>query len=109
MRRGTAFCTGYRAWNGVPAGARRHHLRLFPAERGIPYLPSRLRTTPETEPFQSFVLTGRELGEIAEQRLRREVCGKPGVVRIFRKSFDTKELFGTLQKVCGFANNRVDG
>jgi CheY-like chemotaxis protein len=75
---------------------------------GIPYLLSRLRTTPETENIPVFVLTGRELGEITEQSLMREVCGKPGVVRIFRKSFDTKELFGALQKVCGFENNRVD-
>lgn len=76
---------------------------------GIPYLMSRLRTTPETENIPVFVLTGRDLGEITEQSLMREVCGKPGVVRIFRKSFDTNELFGALQKVCGFENNRVDG
>jgi CheY-like chemotaxis protein len=76
---------------------------------GIPYLLSRLRTTPETENIPVFVLTGRELGEITEQSLMREVCAKPGVGRIFRKSFDTNELFGALQKVCGFENNRVDG
>jgi CheY-like chemotaxis protein len=76
---------------------------------GIPYLLSRLRTIPETENIPVFVLTGRDLGEITAQSLMREVCGKPGVAHIFRKSFDTSELFGALQKVCGFENNRVDG
>jgi len=76
---------------------------------GIPYLLSRLRTTPETGNIPVFALTGRDLGAITEQSLMREVCGKPGVARIFRKSVDTNELFGALQKVCGFENNRVDG
>lgn len=76
---------------------------------GIPYLLGRLRTTPETENIPVFALTGRDLGEVTEQRLMREVCGKPGVARIFRKSFDTNELFGALQKLCGFEYNRVDG
>jgi CheY-like chemotaxis protein len=76
---------------------------------GIPYLLSRLRTTPETENIPVFVLAGRELGEITEQSLMREVCGKPGVARIFKQSFDTTEFFGALQMICGFKNNRADG
>lgn len=74
---------------------------------GIPYLLSKLRRTPETENIPVFVLTGRNLDEIAVQGLMREVCGKPGVVQIFKKSFDTDELFGALQKLCGFEYNRV--
>lgn len=81
----------------------------FMPNGGIPYLLSRLRTTPETENIPVFVLTGRELGEVTELSLMREVCGKSGVARIFKKSFDTKELFGALQKICGFENNRLDG
>jgi CheY-like chemotaxis protein len=76
---------------------------------GIPYLLSRLRTTPETENIPVFVMTGRDLGEVTEQSLMREVCGKPGVARIFRKSLNANELFEALQKVCGFGNNWVDG
>lgn len=76
---------------------------------GIPYLLGRLRTTPETENIPVFVLTGRDLGEVTEQSLMREVCGKPGVTQIFRKSPDTDELFGALQRLCGFEYNRVDG
>ena len=75
---------------------------------GVPYLLGRLRTTPETENIPVFVLTGRDLGEVTEQSLMREVCGKPGVAQIFRKSPDTDELFGALQKLCGFENNRAD-
>ena len=69
---------------------------------GIPYLLSRLRTTLETENIPLFVLTGRDLDEITQQSLMREVCGKPGAARILRKSFDIDELFGALEKVCGF-------
>jgi CheY-like chemotaxis protein len=76
---------------------------------GIPYLLSRLRTTPATEDLPVLVLTGRNLDEITVQSLRREVCGKPGVAQIFKKSFDTDELFGALQKICGFEYNRMHG
>ena len=38
-----------------------------------------------------------------------EVYGKPGAAQVFRKSFDTDELFGALQKLCGFEYNRVPG
>jgi len=69
---------------------------------GVPYLLSRLRTTPGTENIPVFVLTGRDLDEITQQSLMREDCGKPGVARIFKKSFDTDELFGALKKLCGF-------
>jgi CheY-like chemotaxis protein len=74
---------------------------------GIPYLMSRLRTTPETWDIPVFVLTGRNLDGVTVQSLMREVRGKPGVARIFKKSFDTDELFGALQKLCGFEKNRV--
>jgi CheY-like chemotaxis protein len=76
---------------------------------GIPYLLSRLRTTPATQNISLFVLTGRDLDEMTKQSLMREVCGKPGVARIFGKSFDTGELFGALQKLCGFEYNRMEG
>ena len=76
---------------------------------GIPYLLSRLRTTPATADIPVLALTGRDLDGITREILMREVCGKPGVARIFRKSLDTDELFGALQKLCGFEHNRVDG
>jgi CheY-like chemotaxis protein len=76
---------------------------------GIPYLLSRLRSTPETENIPLFALTGRNLDEITTQGLMQEFCGKPGAAQVFRKSFDTDELFGALQKICGFENNRVAG
>jgi CheY-like chemotaxis protein len=75
---------------------------------GVPYLLSRLRTTPVTQNIPVFVLTGRNLDEITQQSLMREVCGKPGVVRIFEKAFDTDELFAALQKLCGFEYNRIN-
>jgi CheY-like chemotaxis protein len=74
---------------------------------GVPDLLSRLRTTPATQNIPVFVLTGRNLDEITQQSLMREVCGKPGVVRIFVKAFDTDELFAALQMLCGFEYNRM--
>jgi CheY-like chemotaxis protein len=71
---------------------------------GIPYLLSRLRTTPATENIPVFVLTGRNLDQITQQSLMREVCGK----HIFVKAFDTDELFAALQKLCAFDYNRID-
>lgn len=76
---------------------------------GIPYLLSRLRTTAATENIPVFALTGRNLDEITTRGLTLEVFGKPGAARVFRKSFDTDELFGALQKLCGFENNRLGG
>jgi CheY-like chemotaxis protein len=80
----------------------------FMPNGGVPYLLSRLRTTPATQNIPVFVLTGRALDEITEQNLMREVAGKPGVARIFIKAFDTDELFTALQKLCAFENNRID-
>ena len=76
---------------------------------GVPYLLSRLRTTSTTENIPVIVLTERDLDQMTRDSLMREVCGKPGVARILRKSLDTEELFGALQKLCGFEYNRVDG
>lgn len=76
---------------------------------GIPYLLSRLRTTPATQNIPVFVLSERDIGEIGEQSLMREVCGKPGAVGIFKKPFDTNQLFGALEKICGFESRRADG
>jgi CheY-like chemotaxis protein len=81
----------------------------FMPNGGIPYLLSRLRTTPATENVPLLVLTARNLDKITQQNLMLEVCGKPGAARVFRKSFDTEELFGALQKLCGFEYNRVEG
>jgi CheY-like chemotaxis protein len=80
----------------------------FMPNGGISYLLSRLRTTSVTENIPLFVLSGRELDEVTRESLLREVCGKPGVALILRKSLDTDELFGALQKLCAFENNSVD-
>jgi CheY-like chemotaxis protein len=72
------------------------------------FLLGRLRTTPKTADIPVFVLTGRRLSETTENNLVREVCGHPGIARIFRKTFDTDELFGELQKICGFQSIGVE-
>jgi CheY-like chemotaxis protein len=81
----------------------------FMPNGGIPYLLSRLRTTPLTENIPVFALTGRNLDEITKKNLTLEVLGKPGAAHVFRKSLDTDELFGALQKLCGFEYNRAEG
>jgi CheY-like chemotaxis protein len=71
------------------------------------YLLGRLRTTVETANIPIFVLTGGQLSKTAEHDLVREVCGQPGVARVFRKASDTDELVGALQKICFFGWNHA--
>ena len=52
-------------------------------------------------------LSGRVLDEANEQILRREISGHPGAAKVFKKSFDTNELFGALQKFCSFDKIRA--
>jgi CheY-like chemotaxis protein len=66
------------------------------------YLLHRLRTSAVTEQTPVIVLSGKELDELTEQTLTREISGRPGAVRVLKKSFDTDELFGTLKKFCAF-------
>jgi CheY-like chemotaxis protein len=67
------------------------------------FLLCRLRGTPATENIPVLVISGRVISELTEQTLKRAICGRPGALRVFRKSFDTHDLFETLQKYCGFA------
>jgi CheY-like chemotaxis protein len=71
------------------------------------YLLWRLRTTPATQNIPVLVLSGRSLDEPTRQNLMREICGHAGAARVFRKSFDTHELFGALQLFCGFEKKRA--
>jgi CheY-like chemotaxis protein len=64
------------------------------------YLLWRLRSTPETARIPVFVMSGQDLDETTQISLKRDVCGLPGAVRIFKKSFDVGELFEALQKFC---------
>jgi CheY-like chemotaxis protein len=71
------------------------------------YFLTRLRTTPSTQNIPFVVLSGRELSVADKVGLTREIGGRPGAAHIVRKSVDTSELFGTLQKFCGFGINLV--
>jgi len=93
----------------VQADAECHHIGLFPAERRYSLSSLEAADHAETENIPVFVLTGRDLGEVTERSLMREVHGKPGVLRVFRKSFDTDEIFGALRKLCGFEQHGVSG
>jgi CheY-like chemotaxis protein len=71
------------------------------------YFLTRLRTTPSTKNIPFVVLSGRELSVANRMSLTREIGGRPGAAHIVRKSVDTSELFGTLQKFCGFGIGMV--
>ncbi len=71
------------------------------------FLLGRLRTAVETANIPVFLWTGRQLSQTIENELVREVCGHPGIARVFRKAFDTDELFGALQSICAFGGKRV--
>jgi CheY-like chemotaxis protein len=66
------------------------------------HLLHRLRSTPATENIPVIVVSGKAVNDLTEQTLRRKICNHPGALRVFAKSFDTKELFDALQKFCGF-------
>ena len=66
------------------------------------YLLYRLRSTPSTENIPVIVISARTLSELTQQTLKRAISGHPGAALICKKSFDTGELFGALQKFCSF-------
>ncbi len=72
------------------------------------FLLTRLRNMPETRGIPVIVQTGRRLNDSIKQRLRQPICGQPGAARILQKSFDGRELFEALQRLCGFASD-LDG
>jgi CheY-like chemotaxis protein len=90
--------------------ARREEPTVIVADYCMPngnaeYLLTRLRNVPETSSIPVIVQSGRRLNDSIKQRLRQEICGQPGAARILQKSFDARELFETLQRLCGFASD----
>jgi CheY-like chemotaxis protein len=79
----------------------------FMPNGSVYYLLGRLRTAVETANIPVFVLTGGRLSKTAERDLVRDVCGRPGAARVFRKASDTGELFRALQKICFFGWDHV--
>ncbi|MDO9413838.1 MAG: response regulator [Pseudolabrys sp.] len=73
------------------------------------YLLSRLRTTAGTEKIPVFVLSGKEIDEVTEQKLRREILGQTGAMHIFKKSFDIHKLFQALEQFCAFEKAAAKG
>jgi len=67
----------------------------------------RLRSTAVTGNIPVIVISGNHLSEIVKQDLRREICGRPGAAHIFKKSFDTDELFEALRKYCSFDKHQT--
>lgn len=72
----------------------------------VTYMLWRLRSTAATRNIPVFVLSGKNLDDASIRDIQREVCGRPGAARVFRKGYDTDALFGALQKVCGFEPKR---
>ena len=66
------------------------------------YLLCRLRGVQATADIPVIVITGRKINETDEQNLKREICGWAGASQVFRKSFDTQQLFHALEKFCSF-------
>jgi CheY-like chemotaxis protein len=73
------------------------------------HLLARLRTTRATRNIPFIVLSGHQISGAIEKSLKREIGGGPGAVRILRKSADTTELLGTLQRFCGFQKQAMAG
>ena|SRR5882757_3450761 len=66
------------------------------------YFLNQLRSTPATKSIPVIVQSGRDLGDVVKERLRRGGLGLPGAARVVRKTFDPGDLLKCLQKYCGF-------
>jgi len=64
------------------------------------YLLWKLRSTPITDAIPFFIMSGRKLDEASKINIRREICGRPGAIRIFRKPLDMDEMLSAMQKFC---------
>jgi CheY-like chemotaxis protein len=71
------------------------------------YLLKLLRSEAATSTIPVIVLTGRQLSESVDQRLRREIGGHPGAAHVLKKSEDNAALFETLKQFCGFEPERT--
>jgi CheY-like chemotaxis protein len=90
--------------------ARREEPTVIVADYCMPngdaeYLLTRLRSVPETRSIPVIVQSGRRLNDTVKKRLRQDIGGQPGAARILQKSFEGRELFDVLQRVCGFASD----
>jgi DNA-binding response OmpR family regulator len=92
----------------------REHPSVIIADNFMPdgdaqYLLHRLRGSKATEDIPVIVISGRPIDEITELTLRREISGHLGAARVFKKSFDTDELFTALKKFCAFETRLAPG
>jgi CheY-like chemotaxis protein len=69
------------------------------------HLLSRLRSAPETQHIPVIIQTGRRLSAVTRRKLREEIGGQPGAMRILQKSADVRELVDALRRVCGFTSD----
>jgi hypothetical protein len=52
-----------------------------------------------------IIQTGRRLNAVTRRKLREEIGGQPGAMRILQKSADVGELVDALRRVCGFTSD----
>ena len=71
------------------------------------YLLRRLRANKPTANIPVIVLSGRQLSDAADQRLRREIGYHQGAAHVLRKSEDNAALLETLKQFCGFEPARA--
>jgi DNA-binding response OmpR family regulator len=71
------------------------------------YLLWRLRSAPATDQIPVFVMSERNFDQIAIDRLKADVCGKRGALRLFKKPLDIDELFLAIKKHCALEYNSI--
>ena len=73
----------------------------------VNYLLWRLRSTLATDRVPVFVMCNNSVEQLTADRLRRDVCGKQGALRVFRKPLDIDELLVAIKKHCALEYKRV--
>jgi CheY-like chemotaxis protein len=94
--------------------ARREQPTVIVADYCMPngdaeYLLGKLRSTQETRSIPVIVQSGRRLNDRIKRRLHQDIDGQPGAARVLQKSFDPRELYEALQRLCGFAGTPDGG
>jgi CheY-like chemotaxis protein len=71
------------------------------------YLLWRLRSTPTTQHIPIVVVTGKQDCEALDYPIEREVGGRSGAIKIFRKPLDTEALIAELSRYCALRDSKA--
>ena len=79
----------------------------FMQDGDVSYLLWRLRSTPATDRVPVFVICKSSVDQLTVDLLKRDVCGKQGALRVFKKPLDIDELLLAIKEHCPLEYKRA--